>query len=270
MRPVRVDGPSMREQLAHVQFRGVIRERSVDPFARMLRALREKRRVRGVLLDISSGGGGSVPSMDLYLAVKRLDEVKPVVASIGSIGASGAYMAALGARRIFAYPDSNIGSIGVIYPHVAVKGLLDKLGIEVDLLHHGRHKDAYQGYRPLTEEERTKQLAVAEDGYRGFVELVARERRKTVEEIRPLATGEVFSGLKAAQLGLVDALGDREMALEELARLTGVPAGRAVRIEPHRPFLERALSSGLHALGPSLRQGLVDSLEELSFDGLLR
>lgn len=260
----------MRERLVHVQFRGVIRERSVDPFARMLKAIREKSRIRGVLLDISSGGGASVPSMDLYLAVKRLDQVKPVVASIGSLGASGAYMAALGARRIYAYPDSNVGSIGVLYPHIATKGLLDKLGIEVDLLHQGRHKDAYQGYRPLTEEERQKQLAVAEDGYRGFIELVARERHRSVEEIRPLATGEVWSGLRASQLGLVDALGDREMALEDLAKLTGVPAGKTVRVEPHRPFVERLLSSGMSAFVPGLRQGVRDTVEELLFDGLLR
>ena len=76
----------MRERLAHVQFRGTIRERSVEPFVRMLKGLRERPRIRGVLFDISSGGGGSVPSMDLYLAVKRLDQVKPVVASIVAAG----------------------------------------------------------------------------------------------------------------------------------------------------------------------------------------
>jgi protease-4 len=258
----------VREILAHVQFRGVIRERSVDPFLRVLRALRDRRRVRGVLLDISSGGGAAVPSMDLYLGVKRLDQVKPVIATIGSIGASGAYMAALGARRIYAYPDSNVGSIGVLYPHLATKGLLDKLGIEVDLIHQGRHKDAYQGYRPLTNEEREKLVRVAEDGYRGFVELVARERKRSVEEILPLATGEVFSGLMAQRLGLVDVLGDREMALEELGRTTGVPTRKTVRVEPPRPFFERVLGSGLSALGPSLGASLREGMEELAYEGL--
>ncbi|HYK94162.1 MAG TPA: signal peptide peptidase SppA, partial [Thermoplasmata archaeon] len=196
----------MRELLAHVQFHGTIRDRTVEPYIRLLKALRMKRRVRGVLFDISSGGGGDVASTDLFLAVKRLDQVKPVYASIGSIGASGGYMAALGARRVFAYPDSIVGSIGVIFPHFAVRQLLEKVGIEVDLLHQGRHKDAFQGIRPLNEEERTKVMAVAEDSYRSFVQVVAQARRRPYEEIVPLATGEFWSGRRAAELGLVDAL----------------------------------------------------------------
>jgi protease-4 len=252
----------VRERLAHVQFRGSIRERSVEPYLRMFQALRDARRIRGVLLDISSGGGGSVASTDFYLAVKRLDQVKPVVASIGSIGASGAYMAALGARRVFAYPDSGVGSIGVLFPHIAVRQLLERVGIQVELLHEGRHKDAYQGYRELTDEERTKLQAVAADGYRSFVELVARERKMPVDRVRDLATGEFWSGRRALELGLVDALGDREQALDALSQLTGVAARRTVRVTPPRPFFDRVFARGVSALGPSLFSGLRDTLED--------
>jgi protease-4 len=260
----------VREILAHVQFRGVIRERSVEPFLRLFQALRGKRRVRGVLLDISSGGGADIPSTDFYLAVKRLDQVKPVVASIGQIGASGAYMAALGARRIFAYPDSEVGSIGVIFPHIAVQKLLDKIGIDIDLLHQGRHKDAYQGVRPLSEEERTKLMAVAADSYNSFVQLVAAERRRPVDQILPLATGEFWSGRKALELGLVDQLGDREAALEALAQATGVPSRKTVRVEPPRPFFERLMGQGVQVLGRQLTAGLRDSVEDAIFEGWLR
>jgi protease IV len=256
----------MRELLAHIQFRGTIRERAVEPYLQLLKAVGLRRRFRGVLLDISSGGGASVPSTDLYLAVKRLDAIKPVYASIGGIGASGAYLAALGARRVFAYPDSEVGSIGVIFPHVAVERLLDKLGIEVELLHQGRHKDAYQGLRPLTEEERSKLLAVAGDSYEAFIQTVARERHRPLEEVRALATGEFWSGRKALELGLVDALGDRESALQELARLTGVPVRKAVRVVPPRPFLERLFSSGALGVGPALSEGVRESLEDALVD----
>ncbi len=256
----------MRERLAHVTFRGTIRERSVDPFVRLLKTLRGRSRIRGVLLDISSGGGESVASYDFYLAVKRLDQVKPVFASIGSIGASGAYMAALGARRVFAYPESDVGSIGVIYPHFAVRELVRRLGIEVDLLHVGAHKDAFQGYRPLTEEERAKLQGIAQEGYDVFVDLVARERKQSVETIRALATGEFWTGQSALRLGLVDALGDREIALEELARFTGVPASKTVRLAPPRPFLDRLLSGGANDVGGGLLGRFHDAVEDAVLD----
>jgi len=260
----------MRPLLAHLQFRGTIRERSVDPYVRVLKALQNKRRIRGVLLDISSGGGADIPSQDFYLAVKRLDAAKPVVATIGSVGASGAYMAALGARKVYAYPDSIVGSIGVVYPHLAVRELLEKLGVHVEMLHEGRHKDAYQGVRDLTDEERAKLQAVIGDSYRSFVETVARERHRSVDQILPLATGEFWSGRRALELGLVDALGDREAALQDLAQVTGVPVQRTVRVGPPRPFVERFLSGGMTLLSSRLRDGIQDAVEDLAYSSLYR
>jgi protease IV len=256
----------MRELLAQVSFRGTIRERSVEPYLRLLRALRYRRRIKGVLLDISSGGGESIASMDFYLAVKRLNEIKPVYATIGSLGASGAYMAALGARRIFAYPESTVGSIGVIMPHIAVRDLVRRLGISVELLHVGEHKDAYQGYRPLTEEERGKLLAVAQEGYDLFVHLVAQERKRSIDDIRPLATGEFWTGSQALKLGLVDQLGDREIALEELARLTGVPSRKTVRVAPPRTFLDRLFNGSSSDLSGGISGRLHDALEDSILD----
>jgi len=257
----------MRERLVHVPFRGSIRERSVEPYVRLLRSLRGRRRIKGVLFDISSGGGEVVASTDLYLAVKRLDATVPVFASIGAVGASGAYLAALGARRIFAYPQSQVGSIGVVYPHVAVRELVRRLGISVDLLHVGEHKDAYTGYRPLTEVERAKVLATVQEDYDGFVRAVADARHRPVEAIRALATGEVWSGAKALELGLVDALGDREAALEELARTVHVASRRTVRLTPPRPLLERMFTSGAGAVSASLSDRLGDAFEDLLLGG---
>ncbi len=260
-------GTAMRERLAHVTFRGTVRDRSVLPYLALFKELRTRSRVKGVLLDISSGGGEAVASTDLFLGVKRLNAVKPVFASIGAVGASGAYLAALGARRIFAYPESQVGSIGVIYSHIAVRELVRRLGVSVDLLHFGVHKDAYQGYRPLTEEERTKLLAVAEESYEGFVATVARERHRPVEEVRGLATGEFWSGTRALSLGLVDALGDRESALEELAKFTGVPVGKTVPVAPRRPLFERLFGNGFGAWTGSVADRLVERLEDAVVDG---
>lgn len=261
---------AFRNVLGLVTFRGTLRDRSVEPYLRLFQTIRQRSRIRGVLLDISSGGGEHIASTDLYLAVKRLNQIKPVFVSIGAIGASGAYLAALGARRIFAYPESGVGSIGVIMPHLAVRDLLNRLGISVELLHAGRHKDAYQGYRPLTDEERVKLTAIIQHGYQTFVETVARERQRPVEEIRNLATGEYWTGAEALRLGLVDALNDREGALEELSRLTGVPVRRTVRLAPPRPFLERLFSGSGTFAAEALTRGVRDSLEDLILTGWLR
>lgn len=257
----------MRELLAQVAFRGTIRERSVEPYARLLKALRYRRRVKGVLLDLSSGGGEAIASMDFYLAVKRLNEVKPVYASIGSIGASGAYMAALGARKIFAYPESDVGSIGVISAHLAVRDLVRRLGISVELLHAGEHKDAYQGYRPLTEVERAKLQAITQEGYDVFVQLVAKERKRPVAEILPLATGEFWTGTQALKLGLIDALADREAALEELARFTGVSSRKTIRASPPRPLIDRLFGGAASSLGAGFLGRFQDALEDAVLDG---
>lgn len=255
----------MREFLAHVQIRGSIRERTAQPIVQLLKHLRVKRRVRGVLLDVSSGGGASVPSEDLFLAARRLDEVKPVIASIGSIGASGGYLLATAARRIFAYRDSTVGSIGVLLPVIAIQGLLDRIGVKVELLHQGEHKDAFQGIRPITEEERQKLLSLTADSYQSFIETVARQRHRSVEEIRSLATGEVWSGIAAQRLGLVDALGDTEDALTELSRLTGVPVRRTLRVAPTRPFLERVLAGGMSVFGTELATRFQEVAEDAAW-----
>jgi protease IV len=255
--------------LARIKFRGTIRERSVEPYLRLLRFVRDKPKFRGLLFDISSGGGEEIASTDLYLAVKRVAKVKPVVASVGSLAASGGYMAALGAHKIYAYEESGVGSIGVVMPHIAVGGLLDKLGVKVEMLHLGRHKDAYQGIRALTDEEREKMLKVGEVSYGTFVDLVARERRKPREEILKLATGEFWSGQQAMQLGLIDALGDRERALEDLAHTTGVPSRKTYELSPPRALFERLTSGPFTSMGLGLSASIQTSVQEAIEDAIL-
>jgi protease IV len=255
----------MREILVHVPFRGTIRERSVEPYLRLLKRLRGRRRVKGVLFDISSGGGEVVASSDLFLAVKRLNATVPVFASIGGLGASGAFLAALGARKVYAYPESQVGSIGVVYPHLAARELVRRLGISLELVHVGEHKDAFQGYRPLTDVERQKMLAIAQEDYDLFVGAVAEARHRPLEEIRALATGEVWTGARAAALGLIDGVGDREAVLEELAKTVGVPSRRTVRLTPPRPFFERVLSRSASTVTASVSERLAEAVEDLLF-----
>ncbi len=209
-------------------------------------------------------------SSDLSRAIQRLDAVKPVVASIGAVGASGAYLAALGARRIVARPESQVGSIGVIYPHLAARELLRRWGIGVEMIHAGRHKDAYQGYRPLDSEEREKLQALVDEGYAAFVARVAERRHLSSDAARALATGEFWTGTTALKLGLIDTLGDAESALEELGRLTGVAARRTVRLAPPRPFLERMMNPVAQSLGHAVWTTLTESVDDSIGLGSLR
>ena len=204
----------------------------------LLQRLRESKRVPAVVIDIDSPGGSATASDDLFLAVERLDAVKPVVAAIRGVGASGSYLAAVGARRILANPNAVVGSIGVISASPHVPRLLERLGVTVSETRAGRLKGAGSPWRDDSDEELAKERQLIDAIYDAFVGRVARARGLKAERVRELATGEVWLGTEALALGLVDEIGDTERAIEVAAGLAGVaPRGAPVRIR--RPFMFR-------------------------------
>ena len=204
----------------------------------LARRLRESRRVPAVVIDIDSPGGSAAASDDLFLALERLAAAKPVVASVRGVGASGAYLAAIAARRIIANPNAIVGSIGVISAAPHVPRLLDRIGVSVSETKAGRLKGMGAPWREETEDELTKERALVDAIYDAFIARVASARGLTDERVRELATGEVWLGTAALALGLVDEIGDTERAIEVAAELAGVPArGAPVRIR--RPFFTR-------------------------------
>lgn len=202
--------------------------------------LRESRRVPAVVVDIDSGGGAAAASDDLFLALERLAAKKPVVAAIRGTGASGAYLAAMAAHRVVANPNAIVGSIGVIAAGPRVPGLLERLGISVEEQKAGRLKGMGAPWRETTEEERAKEQALVDAIYDAFVRRVAHARRLPEETVRDLATGEVWLGDRARELGLVDEIGDLERAVEIAADMAHVPA-RAAPVRLRRPFVGRLL-----------------------------
>lgn len=178
--------------------------------------------VQAILLRIDSPGGTVAASQEISLAVRRAAEEKPVVASIGDIGASGAYMVAAQCSEIVASPGSAVGSIGVIMEIPNVTGLLDKLGVEFTVLTEGEYKDAGSPFRSVTATETTMlrdQLAIVRDQ---FVADVAEGRGMSDAEVRELATGWVWLGSEAIELGLVDTLGNFDDAVDVAAELGGI------------------------------------------------
>jgi protease IV len=200
--------------------------------------LRHSRRVPGVVLDIDSPGGSAAASDDLYLAFERLAQAKPLVAAIRGTGASGAYLAALPAQRILANPNAIVGSIGVISAGPRLPRLLDRAGVTVSVRKAGRLKDMGAPWRDESDEERAKEQELVDAIYAAFVARVAAARHMPAERVRELATGEVWLGSRALELGLVDETGDLERAVEVAADLAGV-AARSSRVRLHQPLLGR-------------------------------
>lgn len=204
------------------------------------RRLRESRRVPAVVVDIDSGGGSASASDDLFLALERLARVKPVVAAIRGTGASGAYLAAMAAHRVVANPTAIVGSIGVLAVGPRVPVLLERVGVRVAEQKAGRLKGMGAPWRDETDEERANEQALVDALYDAFVVRVAKARKLPEATVRELATGEVWLGTRAKELGLVDEVGDVERAVEIAADLAGVPP-RPAPVRIRRPLLGRLM-----------------------------
>jgi protease IV len=208
-------------RIAVVEVDGVIGDD--EGFIEDLRELERDGSVRGWVVSINSPGGVVAPSQSIYQEIRKLREQdeRPVVASIGTVGASGGYYVALGADSILALPGSITGSIGVLMEFPNVSGLMEKVGVEMQVVKGGAQKDMGSPFREMGPEDRAVLTEMVEDVHAQFIEVVAEERRLPVEDVRVLADGRIFSGRQAFQRGLVDRLGN----LEEAIALAGVMAG---------------------------------------------
>lgn len=218
--------------------------------------------VKAILLRIDSPGGTVAASQEIALAVRRASEEKPVVASIGDIGASGAYMVASQCDRIVASPGSSVGSIGVIMEIPNVAGLLDKLGVEFTVLTQGELKDVGSPYRSVTPTETAllnEQMRLA---YEQFIADVAEGRGMDEAEVRKLATGWVWLGSEAIELGLVDEIGNFDDAVDVAAELGGIEGEpQVVSYEPE--YRLQDLIYDLLGLRSRLGAADVDALRRL-------
>lgn len=214
--------------------------------------------VRAVVVRIQSPGGVVGPTQEIHDAVLRVRRAgKPVVASMGSIAASGGYYLAAAADQIVANPGTLTGSIGVILQLAEVEGLLRKVGVRYEVIKSGRYKDAASFARAMRPDERAVLQAVLDDMHDQFVQAVAEGRHLPRDRVQALADGRVYSGRMAKELGLVDALGGLEDAIRIAGELAGIP-GKPRVIRPPRGWRlwdlvglgGRADLAWLPALGP--------------------
>lgn len=178
--------------------------------------------IKAIVLRIDSPGGAVGPSQEIYDAIKRIKAKKKIVASMGSLAASGGYYIACATDKIYANPGTLTGSIGVIMEMPNVQGLLKWAGVEMNTLKAGKMKDSGSPFREMTPEEREYFEGMLADVHAQFIEAVAQGRKLTVEEVKPLADGRVFSGRQAKEAKLVDELGGIEAAIAEAGKLGGI------------------------------------------------
>lgn len=247
----------IQPRIAIVELFGAIQGGAkVGEYVHLIDGLKEDKRVRAVILEIDSPGGSAPASEYLYGAITRLAARKPVIAFVRGIGASGSYMAACGATKIVALPSSIIGSIGVISIGPVAKDLLKRIGIDVTVSKSGEYKDMGAFYRDPTSKEMKKRDELITQFFDIFVDIVANSRRMTHDKVKEYATGEVFTGKKAAEYGLVDEVGDMDRAIALASELGQVPP-KVSYARPRRPLLQKLFSR----VGSSFAEEIAESLE---------
>ncbi len=204
---------------------------------RKIKKYRNRSSVKAIVLRLNSPGGGVVPSHEIYEEVLRTrGRGKPVVASMGSVAASGAYYIACGANIIVANPGSLTGSIGVISQFNSFQELLTKIGIESTTIKSGKFKDIGNPARSMREDEIRQLQGTINNVYEQFVSVVVKGRLLSDDSVRILADGRIYSGEQAYNVGLVDTLGTLQTAISiagTLGKIEGEPKiTREVKREP--------------------------------------
>ena len=211
---------SLRGKVGIIPIEGIIGDSG--ELVEQINEFADDRRIKAVVLRIDSPGGGVAPSQEIYQAVRELKKKKKVVASMGSVAASGGYLIAVAADRIVANPGSITGSISTVMHYANVEELLKKVGVRSSVVKSGKFKDIGSPAREMTAEEMLLIQAIVDDIYDQFVRTIAENRKLPLQRIFELADGRIFSGRQAKDLGLVDELGGLQDAVLLAGKLSGM------------------------------------------------
>ena len=221
------------------QGRGLFGERAsmVSRVREELEKASKDERVRGVILRLNTPGGTITASDIIYQEIKRFKRERnlPVVACMMELATSGGYYVATAADTIVAHPTTVTGSLGAIAIKFNAEGLMEKIGIEDETIMAGDKKDLFSPLRPLTEEERVIIQDMLNEFHQRFISLIA-ENRKTLslEQVKPLADGRVYTADQALKNGLVDEIGYLDDVIEMVKGKAGLEKAKVVMY--HRPY----------------------------------
>ena len=241
--------PFASSEVGVIDVSGVIMD--ADKINKQLREFGDDSSVKAIILHIDSPGGGAASSQEISREVLRIrqEKHKKIVASIESVGASGAYYIASACDRIYANEASVVGSIGVIMEWTNYGDLLRWAKLKNVVIHAGELKDAGDPTRDLTPKEEAYFQSLVDNMYSQFVHDVATGRHTTDDKIKVLATGQVWTGQQALALGLIDRQGGFRTALIDTAREVGI-SGEPSIVRP--PSQKRGLLSMLTSDGEDL------------------
>lgn len=208
---------------------------SSDEFTKEIRKAREDKKIKAIVLRVSSPGGSALASDLIWREVVKARETKPVIASFGNYAASGGYYISMAADTIVAQPNTITGSIG-IFGIIFNMGdfMANKLGITTDGVSTGEFSGMMTSSRALTEAEKQIIQNSVEEGYELFTSKAAEGRNMTIEDLKAVASGRVWTGTQAKENGLVDVLGDLDDAIAIAAEKAGVADDYKVRYYPEQ------------------------------------
>jgi protease-4 len=241
-----------REKVGVVEIRGILTESRT--IIKQLDRFRDDNSIKAIVLRINSPGGAVGPAQEILREVEKVRRQKKIVASLGTVAASGGYYIACGANLIMADRGTATGSIGVIIQFTNVEGLTKKLGLNFFNLHAGKYKDIGSPFRPMSPEDKAYLQGLLDNIYQQFLSDVSRNRKIPLAKVRTLAEGRIYTGEQAKEIGLVDTFGNLPDAIEKAGRLGGIK-GKVEAVYPQK--------EGFSLLRLILGQDTEDTLSQL-------
>jgi len=227
-----------------VEIEGTIADMK-DVMADIVR-FKEDDSIRGVIVRINSPGGAVGPTQEAASELKKLKEKKKVYVSMGSVCASGGYYIAAVGDKVYASPSTITGSIGVIMQQTVVEDLMKKVGIQANTIKAGSMKDVGNPFRKMTDHERKYLQDIIDSIHEQFIKDVAAGRKMNIDKARELSDGRIYTGLKAKDAGLIDAIGTFYDTVDAMKATLGIK-GKPDLVYGKRPFspLKWLVSSAL-------------------------
>src|SRR5580700_3640415 len=221
------------DKIGVVELEGVILDSSV--IVPQIKKFGDDDSIKAIILRVNSPGGGVAASEEIYRAVKRIrdDKKKRIVASISTVGASGAYYVSSATNKIYADNGSVVGSIGVIAEWVNYGDLMRWAKLKQEVLKVGALKDTGDPSRDMTPAERAYLQSLIDNMYGQFVQAVADGRHAKTDDIKAIADGRVWTGQEALPMHLIDQIGDFQTVVDETAKSVGIK-GEPVLVHPEK------------------------------------